>query len=114
MKKTAAVVLLSILAITGCSTTVQPTFDPSKTEVKTIDGKKFNIPKGAVASPHIESDRVIMYYIKSGLDSCSSGDVTWVEISSQEEINQAIRNGDKTIHSKLAKEGKIGCASPLK
>ena len=45
---------------------------------------------------------------------CSTGEVTWVETASQESINEAIRSGDKTIHARLAKEGKIGCAVPTK
>ena len=103
---------VGLVLITGCVSN-QPEFNVTKTAIQNIDGKNFNIPVGAKASKHIEGDRAIAFYIKSGVDSCSSGDVTWVVNSSEELINDAIRTGNDTIHAKLAKEGKIGCASPL-
>ena len=116
MIKIVSVATVALVMMTGCmdSVTPAPQFDVTKTAVQTIDGKNFNIPVGAKASPHIDSDRVIAFYIKSGVAECSTGDVTWVETASQESINEAIRSGDKTIHARLAKEGKIGCAVPTK
>jgi len=111
MKTTALLVLFGLLA-TGCST-AQPTFDPSVTEVKVVNGQKFNVPKGVTSLPHIATKKEIDFYKKSGVSNCKMGDILWETKDASDQIAQAIKHGDATIHAKLAKAGKIGCASPL-
>jgi len=112
MKKIAVLSIL-VLLVAGCSIN-QPTFDPNVTEVKVIDGKKFNIPKGATASPHIATQREVEFYKKSGVADCKQGDVLWDETNdARAQIAKAIESGNPEIHKELAKEGKIGCASPI-
>jgi len=48
------------------------------------------------------------------LTECKNGDITWEEESAKEEMGVAISKGDKGIYKKLAKENRIGCASPIK
>ena len=103
---------LALLLMTGC-TTNQPSFDPTDTAVEVVDGKSYNIPKGAHASPYVDAN-VIKFYQKVGLTECKEGDITWEEEKAKEEMNIAIGKGDKGIYKKLAKEGRIGCASPIK
>jgi len=110
MKKTAALTVMALI-VAGCSTN-QPAFDPSVTEVKVIDGKKFNIPKGATPSPHIATQKEIEFYKKSGIADCKQGDVIWDAEDAKARIAKAIETGNPEIHKELAKEGKIGCASP--
>ena len=111
MKKIAALSILALLVV-GCSTN-QPTFDPNVTEVKVIDGKKFNIPQGATASPHIATKKEVEFYKKSGVADCKQGDVIWDAEGAKAQIAKAIESGNPEIHKELAKEGTIGCASPL-
>ena len=103
---------LALLLMTGC-TTNQPSFDPTDTAVEVVDGKSYNIPKGAHASPYVDT-KVIKFYQKIGLTECKEGDITWEEEKAKEEMGVAIGKGDKSIYAKLAKEGRIGCASPIK
>ena len=110
MKKT-TLFIIAALWTAGCTT--QPTFDPNVTEVKVIDGKKFNIPQGATASPHIATKKEVEFYKKSGVADCKQGDVLWDENGARAQIAKAIESGNPEIHKELAKEGKIGCASPL-
>jgi len=114
MKKISILSLLGLTSflVLGCSNT-QPTFNPSDTVVQNVKGKSYNIPKGAVISPYVD-DKVISFYQKSGLTECKNGDITWEELSAKEEMATAIAQGDKSIYKKLAKQGRIGCASPLK
>ena len=102
---------LALLLMTGCSTN-QPSFDSSNTAVEVVDGKSYNIPQGAHASPYV-GPRTIKFYQKIGLTECKEGDITWEEEKAKEEMGVAISNGDKSIYAKLAKEGRIGCASPI-
>ena len=102
---------LALLLMTGCSTT-QPSFDPSDTVVTVVDGKSYNIPKGATPSPYIDA-KVIAFYQKIGLSECKQGDMTWEEAQAKEEMSSAIAKGDKGVYKKLATEGRIGCASPI-
>jgi len=103
---------LALLLMTGC-TTNQPSFDPGDTAVEVVDGQSYNIPKGAHSSPYVDA-KVIKFYQKIGLTECKEGDITWEEEKAKEEMNVAISKGDKGIYKKLAKEGRIGCASPVK
>jgi hypothetical protein len=101
----------ALLLMVGC-TTNQPSFDPSKTAVEVVKGKSYNIPQGAHPSPYVD-DKVIAFYQKIGLKDCKKGDITWEEEKAKEEMGIAISKGDKGIYKKLAKEGRIGCASPI-
>ena len=100
-----------MLLLTGCGMN-QPSFDPSVTKTVTVKGKSYSIPEGAMVSPHTDG-KVIDFYRKIGLNDCKKGDITWEEKSAHEEITTAIDRGDKSIYEKLAKEGRIGCASPV-
>jgi len=102
---------LALLLMAGC-TTNQPSFDPSNTAVEVVDGKSYNIPQGAHASPYVDA-KVIKFYQKIGLTECKEGDITWEEDKAKEEMGVAISKGDKGIYKKLAKEGRIGCVSPI-
>ncbi len=102
----------ALLLMTGCATN-QPSFDPSDTAVEVVDGKSYNIPKGAHPSPYVDA-KVIKFYQKVGLTECKEGDITWEEEKAKEEMNVAIGKGDRSIYKKLAKEGRIGCSSPIK
>ncbi len=100
-----------LILATACSTN-QPAFDPSDTTVVSVKGKSYNIPKGAHPSPYVD-DKVIEFYQKIGLKECKKGDMTWEEDTAKEEMGIAISKGDRSIYKKLAKEGRIGCASPI-
>ena len=101
----------TLLLMAGCAT-AQPSFDPSNTAVEVVKGKSYNIPKGAHPSPYVDA-KVISFYQKVGLKDCKKGDITWEEEKAKEEMNIAISKGDKGIYKRLAKEGRIGCASPI-
>lgn len=114
MKKT---VLVSTMAaagflMLGCSSN-QPAFDSGDTVVEVVNGKSYNIPKGAHPSPYVDA-KVIKFYKEIGLSDCQDGDITWEEEKAKEEMGIAISKGDKGIYKKLAKENRIGCASPIK
>jgi len=102
---------LALFFFSGCVNN-QPAFDPNMTEVRVIDGKSYNIPVGADQSPYVDA-KVIKFYKEIGLTECKEGDITWEEINAKNEMSVAIQNGDKGIYHKLAKEGRIGCASPI-
>ncbi len=102
---------VSLLLLSGCMMN-QPDFDPTEMQKVTVKGKVYEIPKGAMVSPYVDS-KVIDFYRKIGLKNCKRGDITWEEKSAHEAITTAIDKGDKSIYEKLAKEGRIGCASPL-
>ena len=114
MKKISILPLLGLTGflVLGCSSN-QPAFDPSDTTVQSVKGKSYNIPKGAAPSPYVD-DEVIKFYNEIGLSECKKGDITWEEEKAKEEMGVAISKGDKGIYKKLAKEGRIGCATPLK
>jgi PBP1b-binding outer membrane lipoprotein LpoB len=103
--------VFTLLLISGCSSN-QPEFDPNHTEVQTVDGKSYNIPLGASPSPYVDA-KVIKFYQEIGLTNCQEGDITWEEQNAISEMGDAIAKGDKGIYHKLAKEGRIGCASPI-
>ena len=95
----------------GCSNT-QPAFNANDTTVQVLKGKSYHIPKGAHPSPYVD-EKVIAFYQKIGLKNCKKRDITWEENSAKEEMNAAIAKGDKSVYEKLARENRIGCASPL-
>ncbi len=111
MKKLITLSILALLAV-GCTT--QPKFDPAVTETVVIDGKTFNIPKGATPSPHLATKKEIEFYKKSGVSNCKQGDVIWDAEDSKAQIAKAIESGNPEIHKELAQKGLIGCASPVK
>lgn len=99
--------------VTGCSVT-QPVFDTSKTEIRMIDGKHFELPASATKSAHIATADEIDFYQKSGVNNCRKGDVIWDIEGTQRQIAKAIKEGNPNIHKTLAKRGLIGCAHPVK
>ena len=111
MKKT-VLLAAGVLALNGCMG--QPEFNPNTTEVQAVDGKLFNVPTGAIPSSHIASKREVDFFKRSGVENCQYGDILWEAPSAQKRIDEAIKMGNPDIHKKLAKEGKIGCASPTK
>jgi len=108
--KIISITFINLLLI-GCSTT-QPSFNSNNTTLKVVNGKSYNIPVGANISPYVD-EKVIKFYQKIGLSECKDGDVTWEEEKAKNEMSVAISKGDRTIYEKLAKEGRIGCASPI-
>jgi len=96
----------------GCSST-QPSFDSQNRVVEVVKGKSYMIPVGAHASPYVDA-KVIEFYQTLGLTECKQGNITWEEEKAKEEMGVAISKGDKGIYKKLAKEHRIGCASPVK
>jgi len=112
MKQSIIIVTLALL-MAGCSGT-QPEFDPSVMKEVVVEGKTFSIPEEAVvSSSKLATKKEIAFYKKSGVEQCKDGDIIWEARSAAERVAKAIKNGDATIHTKLAKEGRIGCASPL-
>ena len=113
MNKTTVISTLALagLLMLGCSST-QPSFDAGNTAVEVVEGKSYNIPVGAHPSPYVDA-KVIKFYQKIGLTECQEGDITWEEEKAKEEMNVAISKGDRSVYKKLAKEGRIGCASPI-
>jgi hypothetical protein len=101
----------TIFLLSGCLND-QPLFDPNQTEIRVIDGKSYHIPIGADPSPYVDA-KVIKFYREIGLSACKKGDITWEEKHAKNEINVAIKNGDKNIYHSLAQKGRIGCASPI-
>ena len=102
---------LVLFLLSGCVNN-QPSFDPNNTELRVIDGKSYNIPLGASHSPYVDA-KVIKFYKEIGLNGCKEGDITWEETKAIDEMSVAIKNGDKDIYHRLAKAGRIGCASPI-
>ena len=113
MKKTVLVSTMAFVSILmlGCSSN-QPAFDSSNTVIEVVNGKSYPIPKGAHPSPYVDA-KVIKFYNEIGLKECKEGDMTWEDEEAKEEMGIAISKGDKGIYEKLAKENRIGCASPI-
>jgi hypothetical protein len=107
---------LASLLFIGC-TSNQPSFDTSKKEIKTVDGKHYMVPAGASASNYALDSKVIKRFQEFGVSDCKDGDITWEDRKTADAINAVMRNGNKSegiaIYQKAASEGKIGCASPL-
>ncbi len=105
------------LVFVGCADN-QPVPDLSKTEVKTIGGKHYAIPQGAIPGNYAVDDKVIKRFQAFGITDCKNGDVTWEDKQTNNAINEVMRDGDKksegiAIYKSAASEGRIGCASPL-
>ncbi len=114
MNKTTGILTFTMASflLLGCSA-AQPSFDMTNTAVEVVKGKSYNIPVGAHPSPYVDA-KVIKFYQKIGLTECKNGDITWEEEKAKDEMNIAIGKGDRSVYKKLAKEGRIGCASPIK
>ena len=109
MNKIIYITIAGIIA-TGCTTN---SFNPTQKVTVEVDGKKFAIPQGAVPSPHIATKKEVDFFKRSGVSECKYGDITWEAESVRADVADAIKNGDASIHAKLAKAGKIGCASAI-
>ena len=110
-KHYAVLSLLSMLLLTACSS--EQGLDLNKKHIEEAGGKAYNIPDGAHISPYVDS-KVISFYQSIGLKECKEGDVTWEADNAKDEILTAISKGKRSVYEKLAKEGRIGCASALK
>ena len=99
------------LAVVGCQSDLDI---PARMEAVVVEGKVFNIPQGAIASDHPATPQEIAYFKKSGVSDCQEGDITWEMPEAQQAVGDAIAKGDAKVHSRLAKEGLIGCAHPLR
>lgn len=98
------------LGVIGCGS--QPSFDLDD-QIVNVGGKCYVIPEGMHASDHRATKREILFFQRSGVIGCQNGDLIWESPDAHDKIAYAIRNGDTTIHKRLAKEGKIGCVSPV-
>ena len=110
--KALKVTLLSGMALllVGCST--------NEPQVVTLaNGKQYSVPEGSVYTKAPVTDKAIQRYTELGVKDCQNGDITWEEQSVADRINAVMRTGTKeeglAIIEKAAKEGTIGCASPL-
>lgn len=104
------------LLIVGCSTN-EPA-PSTKNEIVTLDnGKQYSVPVGSIYTKAPVTQKAIARYTELGVKECENGDITWEDKSVSERINGIMRNGTKeegvSIIEKAAKEGTIGCASPL-
>jgi len=104
-------VLPTIWVLYGCGG--QPEAALGDQMVK-VDGHYYVIPKEMRASDHMATDREIAFFKRSGVPGCKKDDIVWEAPNTHDAIAQAIRNGDNTIHKRLAAAGRIGCASPVK
>jgi hypothetical protein len=116
MKLIAASIGMAFLFV-GCSSTSQPEFDPNKLEVKSVDGKQYKVPAMTSISTIALGDTRVKFYNDIGLPACKKGDITWETYDTADAVNVVMRSGSKSggkeIYIKAAKEGKVGCASPL-
>ena len=112
------VTLISGLAllVIGCSTN-EPTVNTIKQTVTLDNGKQYSVPTGSSYTQAPVTDKVIQRYTEFGVKGCGNGDITWEMYSVADAINVVMRSGTKeggaAIYEKAAKEGTIGCASPL-
>ena len=112
------VTLISGLAllVIGCSTN-EPTVNTANETVTLENGKQYSVPAGSSYTKAPVTDKVIQRYTEFGVTGCKSGDITWEEQKVADAINAVMRNGSKdeglAIYEKAAKEGTIGCSSPL-
>ncbi len=112
------VTLISGLAllVIGCSTS-EPTVNTTKQIVTLENGKQYSVPTGSSYTKAPVTDKHIQRYTEFGVKECKNGDITWEMYSVADAINVVMRSGTKegglTIYEKAAKEGTIGCASPL-
>lgn len=85
--------------------------------VKLENGKSYKIPVGAVYTKDAVTPQAINFYKVMGVSNCKNGDITWEDPVIADRINKIMRSGTKQEGIKLyveaAKEGTIGCSSPL-
>ena len=103
---------LTLFLMAGCSTN-EPKFNSADTMVVKHDDKSYNIPKGSHISP-FTAKGVLETYTEAGLKNCDKDALTWEENNVGDEIGTAIKEGNKGIFKKLAKENRIGCVKPTK
>jgi hypothetical protein len=104
------------LLLAGCSTN-EPAINTTK-EIVTLDNAKhYSVPEGSSYTKAPVTDKAIQRYTELGVKDCHNGDITWEDKSVAESINEVMRTGTKeeglNIIKKAAKEGTIGCSSPL-
>ncbi|RLA69366.1 MAG: hypothetical protein DRG09_05900 [Epsilonproteobacteria bacterium] len=116
--KALKVTLLSgvALLVVGCSTN-EPTVNTTKQIVTLENGKQYSVPQGSSYTKAPVTDKVIKRYTELGVKDCQNGDITWETESVASSINKVLRTGSKdeglAIYRKAAKEGTVGCSSPL-
>ena len=113
------VCVLSGLAVlfVGCSTN-EPSVNTAKQIVTLENGKQYSVPVGASYTKAPVTKRVIKRYTEMGVSGCQDGDITWEMYSVANKINAIMREGAAkeegiAIYKKAAKEGTVGCASPV-
>ena len=102
------VLATAAVALAACTHETQP----ARHTTVIVEGKRFSVPQGAIASDHLATEREIAFFTRSGVKGCTKGGITWEMPDAQRSIGDAIAQGDATVHAKLAEAGKIGCASP--
>ena len=105
------------LLLVGCMNS--STVSPSKMQiVKLEDGKSYQVPVGSVYTKAAVTPKAIQFYKVMGVSTCKNGDITWEDPSIADRINKIMRSGTKqegiTMYVEAAKNGEIGCSSPLK
>ena len=117
MKKVQYVLGLGVsLLLVGCMGS--PTVSTSNMQTVTLeDGKSYKVPVGAVYTKAAVTSQMIQFYKTWGVD-CKNGDITWEDPSIANKINKIMRSGTKQegieMYVEAAKDGEIGCSSPLK
>ena len=118
MKKLQYVLGMGIsLLMVGCMES--PTISQNNTHiVKLNNGKQYKIPVGAVYTQDAVTPQAINFYKVMGVSNCKNGDITWEDPIVADRINKIMRGGTKqegiTMYVEAAKEGTIGCSSPIK
>lgn len=112
----ASTLVLTFLLV-GCMNS--STVSPSKMQTITLeDGKSYKVPVGAVYTKAAVTPKAIQFYKVMGVSNCKNGDITWEDPSISDKINKIMRSGTKqegiTMYVEAAKDGEIGCSSPLK
>ena len=116
--KVLKVTLLSGLALlaVGC-TTNEPTVNTTKQIVTLENGKKYSVPEGSSYTKAPVTEKAIKRYTELGVKDCQNGDITWEMYSVADSLNAVMRKGTKeeglAVIEKAAKEGTMGCASPI-
>ena len=104
------------LLVVGCSTN-EPAMKPENQIVTLDNGKKYSVPVGSSYTKAPVTDKAIARYTELGVKDCQKGDITWEMYSVADSLNEVMRKGTKdeglAIVKKAAKEGTMGCASPL-
>jgi len=106
-----------VLVLAGCSAN-EPTMNTEKKIVTLDNGKRYSVPVGSIYTKAPVTDKAIQRYTQLGVKGCQNGDITWEEERVADNINEVMRRGKIkgegiAIYKKAAKEGHIGCSSPL-